>query len=65
MEVNPKTGSGPQTSWYQFFANFGPASLFIFKGADRENFFSNQELFLLQIVSFILMTSMCDSEVIS
>ena len=64
MEINPKTGSGPQMSWYQFFANFGPASLFIFKGVDRENFFSNQELFLLQIVSFILMTSMCDSEVI-
>ena len=64
MEVNPKTWSGPQASWYQFFANFGPASQFIFKGADRENFFSNQELSLLQIVSFILMTFMCDSEVI-
>ena len=23
MEVNPKTGSGPQTSWYQFSSNFG------------------------------------------
>ena len=23
MEVNPKTGSGSQTSWYQFSSNFG------------------------------------------
>ena len=34
------------------------------KGADKENLFNNQEFLKLVIVSFILMTSMCDAGVI-
>ena len=30
------------------------------KGADKENLFNNQELLKLAIISFILMTLMCD-----
>ena len=30
------------------------------KGADEENLFNNQELLKLAIISFILMTLMCD-----
>ena len=31
MEGNPKTGSGPQTSWNQFSTNFGPVLCKLFQ----------------------------------
>ena len=34
--------------------------LYIFHGADKENLFNNQELLLLVIISFILVTLMVD-----
>ena len=37
--------------------------LYISLGADKENFFNNQELLYLVIISFILVTLMCDSGV--
>ena len=40
-------------------------SLFISYGADKENLFNNQELPKLLIISFILVTLMCDLGVIS
>ena len=33
------------------------------KGADKENWYKNQELHLLLIISYLLMTFMCDSGV--
>ena len=39
-------------------------SLHIFRGADKENLFKNQELLQLVIISFILVTLMFDSGVI-
>ena len=38
-------------------------SLYISKGTDEENLFNSQELLLFVIISFILMTVMCDSGV--
>ena len=39
-------------------------SLYISKGTDEENLFNSQELLLLVIISFILVTLMCDSGLI-
>ena len=39
-------------------------SLYISQGADKENLFNNQQLLQSVIISFILMTLMCDSRVI-
>ena len=39
-------------------------SLYISKGTDEENFFNSEELLLFMIISFILMTVMCDSGLI-
>ena len=39
-------------------------SLYISKRADKENLFANQKVPSLVIISFILMTFMCDSGVI-
>ena len=38
--------------------------LYISLGANKEKLFNNQELLWLVIISFILMTLMCDSRVI-
>ena len=38
--------------------------LYISKGADKKNLFTNQELVSLVIISLILMTLMCDSGMI-
>ena len=39
-------------------------SLYISKGTDEENLFNSEELLLFMIISFILMTVMCDSGLI-
>ena len=39
-------------------------SSYISLGADKENLFNNQELYQLDIISFILTASMCDLGVI-
>ena len=46
------------------FAYSPYCSLYIFQDADKENLLNNQELLQKVIISFILMTSICDSEVI-
>ena len=38
------------------------SSLFISWGTDEENFFSNQDLLQFGIVTFILLTMMCEGE---
>ena len=48
------------TSVYIFSTLF----LYISWGADKENLFSNQKIPSLLTISFILITLMCDSEVI-
>ena len=49
---------------YHQYAYSPYCSLYISQGADKENLFNNQELLLLEIISFILITLMCDSGVI-
>ena len=51
------------TSWNQY--PYSPyCSHRILKGTDKENLFKSQELLLLLIFLLILVTTMCDSEVI-
>ena len=38
-------------------------SLYIYQGADKENFFNNQEFLKLMVISLILMSLICDSVV--
>ena len=44
--------------WYSYSPHW---SLYISYGTDKENLFDNQELLKLVIISFILVTSTCDS----
>ena len=48
------------------FAKFSSLSFarHVTRGVDKENWFKNQELLLLVIICFLLMTFMCDSGVI-
>ena len=49
---------------YTLTSNSPYCSLHISKGANKEKLFSNQELLQLVIISFLLMTLMCDSGMI-
>ena len=54
------------TLWTRHQYAYSPyCSLYISKGADKENFSNNQDLLYLVIISFILMALICDSGVIS
>ena len=51
------------TPWYQYA--YSPyCSIYIYKGADKENLFNNPELPYLAIINFILLTLMRDSGLI-
>ena len=59
-----ESSSQPLTPLHQYA--YSPYwSLFISYGADKENLFNNQELPKLLIISFMLVTLMCDLGVIS
>ena len=52
--------TSPHATFSPHITIFSTLSSGISKGADKENLFTDQKLFSLVIISFILMTLMCD-----